>query len=121
MICIKRQHFVLIRRFATKILGDERKTLPIIVSTSAVPIHLFTREIEVEALKQLVVLAESGIVKGFVAAMADVHVGETKNFFIDLSNFERKKAKVLERRLELFLLRRPTSVRMPLAPISVVE
>ncbi|CAF0847944.1 unnamed protein product [Adineta steineri] len=56
-------------------IADPSIPLPLIISTSGVPIHLYTRELEPQALKQLIVLAESGIVKGFVAAMADVHVG----------------------------------------------
>lgn len=58
------------------VIADSSVPLPLIISTSGVPIHLYTRELEAQALKQLIVLAESGIVKGFVAAMADVHVGE---------------------------------------------
>jgi hypothetical protein len=57
-------------------LADSSTPLPLIIPTSGVPIHLYTRELESQALKQLIVLAESGIVKGFVAAMADVHVGK---------------------------------------------
>ncbi|CAF3319530.1 unnamed protein product [Rotaria socialis] len=57
------------------IIADSSKSLPIIIQTTGVPIHLYTRELESQALKQLVNLAESGIAKGFVAAMADVHVG----------------------------------------------
>ena len=57
-------------------ITDSSTPLPLIIPTSGVPIHLYTRELESQALKQLIVLAESGIVKGFVAAMADVHVGE---------------------------------------------
>jgi len=56
-------------------IADSSTSLPLIIPTSGVPIHLYTRELESQALKQLIVLAESGIVKGFVAAMADVHVG----------------------------------------------
>ncbi|CAF1508079.1 unnamed protein product [Adineta ricciae] len=56
-------------------IADSSTPLPLIIPTSGVPIHLYTREIEPTALKQLTVLAESGIVKGFVAAMADAHVG----------------------------------------------
>ena len=56
--------------------ADSSAPLPLIIPTSGVPIHLYTRDLESQALKQLTVLAESGIVKGFVAAMADVHVGE---------------------------------------------
>jgi hypothetical protein len=56
-------------------IADSSKTLPLIIPTSGVPIHVYTRELESQALKQLIVLAESGIVKGFVAAMADVHLG----------------------------------------------
>jgi len=57
-------------------LADSSTPLPLVIPTSGVPIHLYTRELESQALKQLIVLAESGIVKGFVAAMADVHVGK---------------------------------------------
>lgn len=61
---------------AHRILADPSTPLPLIIPTSGVPIHLYTRQLESQAMKQLIVLAESGIVKGFVAAMADVHVGE---------------------------------------------
>jgi hypothetical protein len=57
-------------------IADSATPLPLVIPTSGVPIHLYTREIESQALKQLIILAESGIVKGFVAAMADVHVGK---------------------------------------------
>jgi hypothetical protein len=57
-------------------IADSSTPLPLIIPTSGVPIHIYTRELESKALKQLTVLAESGIVKGFVAAMADVHVGK---------------------------------------------
>ncbi len=57
-------------------IADSVTPLPLVIPTSGVPIHLYTREIESQALKQLINLAESGIVKGFVAAMADVHVGK---------------------------------------------
>ena len=60
-------------------IADSSTPLPLIIPTSGVPIHLYTRELEPQALKQLIVLAESGIVKGFVAAMADVHVGKTNH------------------------------------------
>jgi hypothetical protein len=59
-----------------RVIADSSTSLPLIISTSGVSIHLYTRELETQALKQLIVLAESGIVKGFVAAMADVHVGK---------------------------------------------
>jgi hypothetical protein len=59
------------------VIANTSVSLPLIIPTSGVPIHLYTRELESQALKQLTVLAESGIVKGFVAAMADVHVGKT--------------------------------------------
>lgn len=59
-----------------RILADSSTPLPLIVPTSGVPIHLYTRQLESQAMKQLILLAESGIVKGFVAAMADVHVGK---------------------------------------------
>lgn len=61
-----------------RILADSSTSLPLIIPTSGVPIHLYTRELESQALRQLIVLAESGIVKGFVAAMADVHVGKNE-------------------------------------------
>lgn len=58
------------------VLADSSKPLPLILLTSGVPIHLYTRNLESQALKQLINLAESGIAKGFIAAMADVHVGK---------------------------------------------
>ena len=66
-------------------IADSSTPLPLIIQTSGVPIHLYTREVEPQALKQLTVLAESGIVKGFVAAMADVHVGEMKQLITSLN------------------------------------
>ena len=57
-----------------RILADSSTPLSLIIPTSGVPIHLYTRQLESQVMKQLTVLAESGIVKGFVAAMADVHV-----------------------------------------------
>ncbi len=47
------------------------ETLP----TQGVPVHVFTDEIEDKAKQQLIDLAQSGIVTGFVAAMPDVHFG----------------------------------------------
>jgi tRNA-splicing ligase RtcB (3'-phosphate/5'-hydroxy nucleic acid ligase) len=46
-----------------------------IIQTRGVPVHVFTDEVEQKARKQLIDLAESGIVTGFVAAMPDVHYG----------------------------------------------
>ena len=53
-------------------------TLPAVVQTRAVPIHLYADidSIESQALQQLKALAESGICEGFVAAMPDVHLGK---------------------------------------------
>ncbi len=70
-------------------IANSSTPLPLIIPTSGVPIHLYTRELESQALKQLIVLAESGIVKGFVAAMADVHVGKIASsiFPLNLSFF----------------------------------
>lgn len=45
------------------------------LKTRGVPVHIFTDAIEAKAKQQLVDLAESGIVVGFVAAMPDVHYG----------------------------------------------
>ncbi len=67
------------------VIANSSTPLPLIISTSGVPIHLYTRELEPQALKQLIVLAESGIVKGFVAAMADVHVGKINKLISSLS------------------------------------
>ena len=46
-----------------------------IIQTRGVPVHLFTDMIEEKARQQLIDLAQSGIVTGFVAAMPDVHFG----------------------------------------------
>ncbi len=46
-----------------------------IIQTRGVPVHLFTDQVEETAKRQLIDLAESGIVTGFVAAMPDVHFG----------------------------------------------
>ena len=116
----KSQNFVFVRRLFRVVEVRRRvASLPVIIPTSAVPIHLFTHDIEAEALKQLTVLAESGIVKGFVAAMADVHVGEknrSNGIFV-----LKWKNQVSERRSERFSPRRPTSVRTPWARISAAE
>lgn len=69
-------------------IADSSTSLPLIIPTSGVPIHLYTRELESQALKQLTVLAESGIVKGFVAAMADVHVGKIDCFYVFVYSFD---------------------------------
>ena len=45
------------------------------LKTRGVPVHVFTDDIDPKARQQLVDLAESGIVVGFVAAMPDVHFG----------------------------------------------
>jgi tRNA-splicing ligase RtcB (3'-phosphate/5'-hydroxy nucleic acid ligase) len=45
------------------------------LQTRGVPVHVFTDEIDPKARQQLIDLAESGIVTGFVAAMPDVHYG----------------------------------------------
>jgi hypothetical protein len=68
-----------------RIITNSSTPLPLIIPTSGVPIHLYTRELESQALKQLIILAESGIVKGFVAAMADVHVGKINKFISSLN------------------------------------
>ena len=73
------------------VIADATKPLPLIISTSNVPIHLYTHELESQALKQLKILAESGIAKGFIAAMADVHVGE-----IDYNVYSSKFLLLLE-------------------------
>lgn len=64
------------------VVADSCKPLPVIIPTTGVPIHLYTHEVESQALQQLTTLAESGIVKGFVAAMADVHVGKTHGIIL---------------------------------------
>eukprot|EP00741_Cyanophora_paradoxa_P001746 tig00000073_g1693.t1 len=50
--------------------------LPIVIETENVPIFLFTREIEQDALEQLKDLAKLPFATGFVSAMPDVHLGK---------------------------------------------
>lgn len=47
-----------------------------ILKTKGVPVKIFTDQIDPDAKKQLIDLAESGIVVGHVAAMPDVHFGK---------------------------------------------
>eukprot|EP00210_Caulerpa_lentillifera_P001218 g1174.t1 len=56
---------------------DEMK-LPIVLKTKGVPIKLYAypSEVEREAIKQLISIAESGLAVGFVSAMPDVHLGK---------------------------------------------
>ena len=46
------------------------------IETKGVPVKIFTNELEFQAEAQLIDLAESGIVEGFVSAMPDVHFGK---------------------------------------------
>lgn len=57
---------------ATPITSEE---LPQIIPTKGVPIHLYSTEIEPQALAQLKVLAESPVPTDYVSAMPDVHLG----------------------------------------------
>jgi tRNA-splicing ligase RtcB len=52
------------------------ESLPRIIPTKGVPIHLYTHDIEAEALDQLIRLAESPIPTDYVSAMPDVHWGQ---------------------------------------------
>jgi len=54
---------------------DDDNSLPRIIPTNGVPIHLYTHEIEEDALKQLKVLAESAIPTDYISAMPDTHLG----------------------------------------------
>jgi tRNA-splicing ligase RtcB len=59
------------------ISSESDDTLPKIIKTSNVPIHLFaSTKVEEESITQLVNLAQSVIPVGFVAAMPDVHLGK---------------------------------------------
>lgn len=51
-------------------------SLPRIIQTKGVPIHLYTSDIDGKALDQLKVLAESPIPTDYVSAMPDVHLGK---------------------------------------------
>jgi len=50
-------------------------SLPQIIPTKGVPIHLYTNDIDPQALDQLKVLAESPVPMDYVSAMPDVHLG----------------------------------------------
>lgn len=52
------------------------ESLPRIVQTKGVPIHLYSYDIEPAALKQLELLAESPIPVEYVASMPDAHLGK---------------------------------------------
>lgn len=51
-------------------------SLPIIIPTKGVPIHLYTNDVEPDAIQQLRALAESPVPVDYVAAMPDVHLGK---------------------------------------------
>ena len=51
-------------------------SLPRIIETNGVPIHLYTDEIDDASLAQLKLLAESPIPTDYVSAMPDVHLGK---------------------------------------------
>lgn len=55
---------------------DKTEELPIVIPTSGVPIHLYTHEVERQALDQLKYLAESPLPKDYVSAMPDCHLGK---------------------------------------------
>lgn len=50
--------------------------LPRIIETRGVPIYLYTDDIELEAIEQLRVLAESPVPVDYVSAMPDAHLGK---------------------------------------------
>lgn len=61
----------------TKKLSTSAASFPRIIETKgSVPIHLFTDDIEKQALDQLKTLAESNIATDFIAVMPDVHLGK---------------------------------------------
>ncbi|KAK9903997.1 hypothetical protein WJX75_002148 [Coccomyxa subellipsoidea] len=64
--------------FLASIAVNEERGLPEIIETKNVPILLYAKrsEVEADAIKQLVALAESPLPVGYVAAMPDVHVGK---------------------------------------------
>ncbi|KAL3162503.1 hypothetical protein ABBQ32_010163 [Trebouxia sp. C0010 RCD-2024] len=57
---------------------NEKKSLPVVIETSNVPVLLYAQkeEVEPDAIKQLVHLAESALPSGYVSAMPDVHLGK---------------------------------------------
>ena len=66
-------------RVATGGTGDIESTsesLPLIIQTKGVPIHLYSSDVDDKALEQLKVLAESPIPTDYVSAMPDVHLGK---------------------------------------------
>jgi len=79
--CSNRMFFtkkrVMYRR-SSSIYGNDSNdnNLPIIIPTKRVPIHLYTEEIESEAINQLVSLAESPMPVDYVCAMPDAHLGK---------------------------------------------
>ena len=67
-------HSITRRRLASS--TDQNSVLPRIVKTNGVPIHLYSYDLEPQALDQLVVLAESGIPVDYIASMPDAHLGK---------------------------------------------
>lgn len=66
-----------VRSASTMVQVDSAdESLPKIIPTKGVPIHLYTHEIEEDALEQLFVLAESPLPTDYVAAMPDAHLGK---------------------------------------------
>jgi tRNA-splicing ligase RtcB (3'-phosphate/5'-hydroxy nucleic acid ligase) len=65
---------------SVKTVADDANTsippLPRIIETNGVPIHLYAYEIEPEAMKQLIRLAESPMPISYIASMPDAHVGQ---------------------------------------------
>lgn len=58
------------------ISSDSTPTLPRVILTKGVPIHLFAYEIEPEALEQVRILAESPVPVDYVSVMPDAHLGK---------------------------------------------
>mmetsp|Transcript_21821 Transcript_21821/g.30761 ORF Transcript_21821/g.30761 Transcript_21821/m.30761 type:complete len:422 (+) Transcript_21821:12-1277(+) len=55
---------------------QQQDEFPIVLPTNGVPIHLYTNDIEPDALNQLTILAESPVPVDYVSVMPDVHVGK---------------------------------------------
>lgn len=70
-------------------------SLPRIIPTEGVPIHLYAQEIEPQALEQVKRLAESPLPTGYVAVMPDAHLGVSFNICSYLLSFRRTSSSSL--------------------------
>jgi len=75
---IARKAPLLLNKSTIRKLSSSTPSLPLIIPTDGVPIHLYSRlhEIEPQALQQIKLLAETPIVVDFVSVMPDAHLGK---------------------------------------------